>query len=72
MWEGETKLILWAPSFCRRSISEASSSGGQGPGVAVLELLADLVVLAEHAAQVTAGKKDGSRTFVPERGGSSP
>ena len=36
---------------------------GQSPGVS--KILADLVILAVHTAQVASGKKDGSRTSYP-------
>jgi len=44
--------------------------GGQRPGMAVpLKFLTDLVVLAEHTAEITSGKKNGSGTPCSGNGG---
>ena len=44
----------------------------QSPGAALLKLLADLVILAKHAAEITPAKKMVPEPLVPEIGGSSP
>jgi hypothetical protein len=35
---------------------------GQGTGVVLLKLLADLIILAEHAGEIAAGEKNGAGT----------
>jgi len=37
----------------------------QGPVTALLKFLADLVILAEHTAEIAPGKKDGPGTSCP-------
>ena len=37
----------------------------QSPGAALLKFLADLVILAKHAAEIASAKKNGARTSCP-------
>ena len=57
-WLGVTRLMFWQPMACNSSMIAANSWASDLPGW--FTTLADAVVLAETAAEITAGEEDGA------------